>query len=227
MADKKSVLFIVTSHDQLGDSDKKTGYYLSEMAHPYYKLKDEYNIVVATPKGGVAPLDPGSVEGSPDDESQGFLKDAVAQELMNNTKTLDEVNAKDFVAVVYPGGFGPMYDLPDNERSLALCRDIYENGGVVGAVCHGPVAIANVKLSDGSYLVNGKVVTAFGKSETEVIQMQDIEPFSQIDLLEKNGAKIENGENWGDNVKVDGRVVTGQNPASAASMGEAVKKLLA
>jgi len=225
--DKKNVLFIVTSHNELGNTGKDTGYYLSEMAHPYYKLKDEYNITVATPKGGLAPVDSGSIEAGSDEESQAFLKDAVAQELMNNTKTLEEVDPKDYVALVYPGGFGPMYDLTENTRSHEICKEIYENGGVVGAVCHGPVALANVRLSDGSYLVNGKVITGFSDSETEAIQMSDVEPFSMCKLLETNGAKLENGANWSDNVKVDSRVVTGQNPMSAASMGAEVKKLLA
>jgi len=223
----KKILFVVTSHDQLGNTGKQTGWYLPEVAHPYHVLSKKYHIDFVSPKGGVSPLDEGSKAAfSGDEVCKEFLADSHAQQLVNNTKRIDEVDVDSYAAILFPGGHGPMFDLAENESIGKATARVYEKGGVVAAVCHGPVALVNVKLSDGSYLVNGKNVTSFTNAEEDAVQLSNAMPFPLESKLKERGAVFSNADNWQKHVVVDGRLVTGQNPASSTALGEEVAKLL-
>ncbi|KAJ3086664.1 hypothetical protein HK102_012746 [Quaeritorhiza haematococci] len=228
---KPKMLFIVSSHDELGKTQKKTGWYLPEVAHPWNILVQHYDITVASPKGGKAPMDPGSAEAFKNDaESQKFLADVHATKAMDHTRKLTELTDAEldqFVAVVVPGGHGPMFDLPDDEASKRIIAKVFEKGGVVGAVCHGPCALVNVKLSSGDYLIKGKKVTGFTNAEEDAVELSSHMPFMLEDKLQSNGGVFSKAEAmWGGHVVVDGRLVTGQNPASATGMAEEIHKLL-
>ncbi|KJX92145.1 hypothetical protein TI39_contig5907g00003 [Zymoseptoria brevis] len=225
------VLFVLSSHDQMGNTGKPTGWYLPEMAHPYYKLEGEADITVVSPAGGKAPLDPASVEMFKEDaEAQQFLKEKSA--LWENTEKLSDYigKASQFDAIFYVGGHGPMFDLATDEKSHQLIREFYEAGKVVSAVCHGPAAFAKVKLSDGSYLVNGAEVTGFSNTEEDQVQLSSVMPFMLEDELKKNGGKyVKADEPWGAKVVSsgkNGKLLTGQNPNSAGPIGEAILKAL-
>ncbi|KAI8912852.1 DJ-1/PfpI family protein [Gorgonomyces haynaldii] len=223
----KKILFIVTSHADLGATGHKTGYWLSELAHPYVELKNKgYDITLATPKGGEAPMDPGSKEQSKDDISLAFLADKDAQHKITNTVKLTEVNPNEYDAVVFPGGHGPMFDLATDQTSQDIVRTIWEQGKVVAGVCHGPAGIVNVKLSDGSYLIKGKHFTGFANTEEEQVKLTKVVPFLLEDQVKQNGGIYEKTADWGVKVVVDGKLVTGQNPASASAMAEQVHLLL-
>eukprot|EP01097_Dermamoeba_algensis_P001315 TRINITY_DN1502_c0_g1_i1.p1 TRINITY_DN1502_c0_g1~~TRINITY_DN1502_c0_g1_i1.p1 ORF type:complete len:184 (+),score=42.42 TRINITY_DN1502_c0_g1_i1:93-644(+) len=176
----KKILFIVTSHDQLGNTGKPTGYYLPELAHPFVELSKHYDLTIATPKGGKAPLDPSSKEAFQNDEvCKEFLSKPEFVQAAENTKTLSSVAplADTFAAVVFPGGHGPLWDLVDNSESHAIVRAVWEKGGVVAAVCHGPAALTEVKLSNGKLLVEGKNVTGFSEVEEDAVQLTQVVPF--------------------------------------------------
>ncbi|EGP83149.1 uncharacterized protein MYCGRDRAFT_77354 [Zymoseptoria tritici IPO323] len=232
------VLFVLSSHDQMGNTGKPTGWYLPEFAHPYYKLEGKADITIVSPAGGKAPLDPSSVEMFKEDaESQKFLKEKSA--LWENTEKLSDYigKASQFDAIFYVGGHGPMFDLATDEKSHQLIREFYEAGKVVSAVCHGPAALAKVKLSDGSYLVNGAEVTGFSNTEEDQVQLSSVMPFMLEDELKKNGGKyVKADEPWGAKVVSSGNhgklltgrgtILTGQNPNSAGPIGEAILKAL-
>lgn len=150
----------------------------------------------------------------------------MAQRAVNESIPLSAINPADYVAVVYPGGHGPVFDLATDTTSTAIARDVYEKGGVVAAVCHGPAALVNVKLSNGEYLISGKRVTGFSNTEEEAVQLTEVVPFLLEDVLKANGGIFEKAENWGAKVVIDGKLVTGQNPASASPLGDAVVQLL-
>jgi len=228
LATGKKILFVMTSNDKLGSSGKLTGNYLPEFAHPYNELtKEGYTIVFASPKGGKTPVDPDSYVYSKDDqESNDFLANKEAIAGIENTLKLDDVHAQDFAAIFYPGGNGPMFDLPENAKSQSLAREIYENGGVVSSVCHGTCGLVNVKLTSGEYLIKGKHVTGFSNSEEEIMQQVPHMPFLLETKIKENGGLYSQAENFASKVVVDGRIVTGQNPASSSEVGKSLHKVL-
>jgi len=221
----KKVLIILTSADKIPKANnKQTGWYLPELAHPYYVLqKAGYQMDVLSPKGGKAPMDEGSVAASKDDEvSKQFLADKTAQALVNNTKTPAQVKASDYSAVFFPGGHGPMFDLATDATTAKLAADVYDNGGVVAAVCHGPAGLVPVKLSNGDALVKGKTVTCFTNEEEDITTLTPAMPFSLEDQLKELGAKFTRAANWQECVAVDTRLITGQNPASSHKLAECI-----
>jgi putative intracellular protease/amidase len=222
------ILIVLTSHDQLGDTGKKTGFWLEEFAAPYYVLKDAgAAIAVASPKGGQPPLDPKSeVPEFQTELTERFRTDTAAQAELANTKKLADVSADDFDAVFYPGGHGPMWDMPDNATSIALIEAFVKSDKPVGAVCHAPVALVNVRGKDGEYLVKGKHVTGFTNSEEEAVGLTAIVPFLLEDRLKERGSIYSKTASWVPYVQVDGRLVTGQNPASSVPAAEELLKLL-
>jgi putative intracellular protease/amidase len=222
------ILIVLTSHDQLGDTGKKTGFWLEEFAAPYYVLKDAgAAITLASPKGGQPPLDPKSeVPEFQTELTERFRTDTAAQAELANTKKLADVSADDFDAVFYPGGHGPMWDMPDNATSIALIEAFVKADKPVGAVCHAPVALVNVRGKDGEYLVKGKRVTGFTNSEEEAVGLTAIVPFLLEDRLKERGSIYSKTASWVPYVQVDGRLVTGQNPASSELAPEELLKLL-
>lgn len=222
------ILIVLTSHDQLGNTGKKTGFWLEEFAAPYYVLKDAgAAITLASPKGGQPPLDPKS--DLPESQtllSKRFHTDAAVQAELASTKKLAVVSAEDFDAVFYPGGHGPMWDMPDNATSIALIEAFVAAGKPVAAVCHAPVAFINVRGKDGEYLVKGKRVTGFTNTEEEAVGSTTVVPFLLEDRLKERGGIFSRTANWAPYVQVDGKLVTGQNPASAGPGAEELLKLL-
>lgn len=221
------VLFVLTSHSKLGDTGKPTGWYLPEFAHPYEVLSEQVEIVVASPAGGEAPLDPSSVEASKEDsKSVKFLqtKDALWKKTNKLSSYLG--HAKDFEAIFFVGGHGPMFDLATDSTSHALINEFYAAGKIVSAVCHGPAALAKVKLPNGKYLVDGQAVTGFSNDEEDAVQLSPYMPFMLEDALnEASGGKyVKADAPWAEKVVVagDGRLITGQNPGSATGVGQAI-----
>ncbi|MGJ8733209.1 MAG: type 1 glutamine amidotransferase domain-containing protein [Cellulophaga sp.] len=214
---KMKVLFVLTSHDKLGETGKKTGFWVEEFANPYYTLLDKgAEITIATPKGGAAPIDPSS--DSPDaatEDTERFNKDAEAKDKIANTKVLAEMNADDFDAVFYPGGHGPLWDLANDEKSIALIEKFNEQKKPVAFVCHAPAALKGVKGTDGNPLVKGKKVTGFTNSEEEAVQLTNVVPFLVEDMLKENGGIYSKKEDWAAYAIQDGNLITGQNPASS------------
>ena len=223
------ILIVLTSHDQLGDTGKKTGFWLEEFAAPYYVLKDAgAEITLASPKGGQPPLDPTSdLPENLTEATKRFRADNAAQAELANTKRLASVSADDFDAVFYPGGHGPMWDLPDNATSIALIEAFVTTGKPVGAVCHAPAALVNVRGKNGEYLVKGKRVTGFSNAEESAVGLSAIVPFLLEDRLKERGGVYSKGADWAPHVEVDGNLVTGQNPASSGPAAEELLKLLA
>lgn len=222
------ILMVLTSHDQLGDTGKKTGFWLEEFAAPYYVLKDAgADITLASPKGGQPPLDPKSDE--PDAQTEAterFKADADAKAALAATHPLSEVKAEDYDAVFYPGGHGPMWDLAEDKASIALIEAFAKADKPVGAVCHAPAALRHVKGSDGEFLVKGRKVTGFSNTEEEGVGLTDVVPFLLEDVLKQNGGDYSKGADWGSYVLTDGKLVTGQNPASSEGAAEALLALL-
>ncbi|MGH8477658.1 MAG: type 1 glutamine amidotransferase domain-containing protein [Methylococcales bacterium] len=222
------ILIVLTSHDQLGDTGKKTGFWLEEFAAPYYVLKDAgATITLASPKGGQPPLDPISdLPENQTDLTKRFRTDTAAQVELADTKKLADVSADDFDAVFYPGGHGPMWDMPDNAVSIALIEAFVKADKPVGAVCHAPVTLVNVRGKDGEYLIKGKRVTGFTNAEEEAVGLTAVVPFLLEDRLKERGGIYSKAANWVPYVQVDGRLVTGQNPASSGPGAEELLKLL-
>ncbi len=222
----KKILIVVTSHDQLGTTGKKTGYYLPEVTHPFFKLTDAgFTIDFVSPKGGKAPMDEKSRDLN-DPENKKFLENPVYMNKIEHTFRPDEIDFQKYSAIVYAGGHGTMWDFPDNHDLAHLAAQIYEHGGVVAAVCHGPAALINIKLANGKYLIDGKKVSSFTNAEEKEVGLTEVVPFLLESKLVARGAKFQPAANWSNKVVVDERLVTGQNPQSAASLGEAVVKLL-
>lgn len=222
------ILMVLTSHDQLGDTGKKTGFWLEEFAAPYYALKDAgAEIVLASPKGGQPPLDPKSDE--PDAQTEAthrFKADEAAQKALASTVTLSSVKAEDFDAVFYPGGHGPLWDLAEDKASIGLIEAFAKADKPVGAVCHAPGVFRYVKAPDGDFLVKGRKVTGFTNSEEEAVGLTDVVPFLVEDMLQANGGHYSKGANWASHVVTDGKLVTGQNPGSSEAAAEALLALL-
>lgn len=220
------ILMVLTSHDQLGDTGKKTGFWLEEFAAPYYVFKDAgADITLASPKGGQPPLDPGSdTEDAQTEATERFKADADANSLLAETTVLSTIDAVGFDAIFYPGGHGPLWDLTEDCDSIRLIEEFSHSDRPVGAVCHAPAVFKRPKGADGSPLVSGKTVTGFTNSEEDGVGLTEVVPFLVEDMLKANGGKYEKGVDWGAFVVVDGKLVTGQNPASSE---EAARKLLA
>lgn len=219
------ILMVLTSHDKLGDTGKKTGFWLEEFAAPYYVLKDAgAEITLASPKGGQPPLDPSSdTEDAQTPATERFKADEAAQKTLSETLVLSTINETDYDAVFYPGGHGPLWDLAEDKHSIKLLEAFAQNDRPIGAVCHAPAIFKHPKGADGQPLVSGKSVTGFTNTEEEGVGLTDVVPFLVEDMLKANGGKYEKGEDWASFVLVDGKLVTGQNPASSK---EAAKKLL-
>ncbi len=222
------ILLVLTSHDQLGDTGKKTGFWLEELAAPYYALKDAgAEIVLASPKGGQPPLDPKSDD--PDaqtDDTRRFKADPEAQAALASTVVLSSVKAEDFDAVFYPGGHGPLWDLANDADSIALIEAFAKADKPTGFVCHAPGVLKSVKGPDGKPLVNGRKVTGFTNSEEEAVGLTDVVPFLVENVLTANGGDYSKGPDWSSYVLTDGKLVTGQNPGSSHAAAEALLKLL-
>lgn len=216
------ILIATTSHSRKGSTGQPTGAYLSEVAHPYDVFVAEgFSVDLASVRGGEIPLD--GVEDA-DAPSRAFLT-ARADEL-KHTIAAKQVDANRYDAIFFAGGHGAMWDLPDNADFARVARAIYERGGVVAAVCHGPAALVNIQLSDGSYLVTGKRVSAFTNEEEHQVKLASVVPFLLADKLTERGAHHEGVAPWQKHVVVSERLVTGQNPASSAGVAEAVVQLL-
>ena len=212
------VLIVLTSHDELGNTGRKTGFWLEELAAPYYEFKDAgAEIVLASPKGGQPPLDPKSNEpDSQTDDTRRFEADPVAQAQLAATVRLASVSQADFDTVFYPGGHGPLWDLAEDEDSIALIESFVEAGKPVALVCHAPGALRHVKTPAGEPLVAGKKVTGFSNSEEAAVGLTDIVPFLVEDELKAKGGIYSRTDDWGAHVVSDGLLITGQNPASSA-----------
>jgi len=218
------ILMVLTSHDQLGETGNKTGFWLEEFASPYYVFKDaNADITLASPDGGQPPLDPKSDE--PDfqtDATRRFKEDQDAQTALANTVKLTDVSAEDFDAVFYPGGHGPLWDLAEDRSSIALIESMYAAGKPVAAVCHAPAVFKHTKTSEGSPLVEGKSVTGFSNSEEDAVQLTEIVPFLVEDELKAKGGNYSKGDDWHPYALTDGNLITGQNPASSELAAVAV-----
>lgn len=219
------ILTVLTSHDQLGQTGRKTGFWLEELAAPYYVFKDAgAEVVLTSPKGGQPPLDPKSNE--PDfqtDATRRFEADTAANAALSNTVRLDTVNLSDFDAVFYPGGHGPLWDLAEDKNSINLISSTIAQGKPIALVCHAPGVLRHVKNSDGNPLVQGKKVTGFTNSEEAGVGLTEIVPFLVEDELIRHGAEYSKDGDWQSYVVQDGLLITGQNPASST---EAAKVLL-
>lgn len=219
---KMKILFVLTSHDQLGNTGEKTGFWIEEFATPYYFFTDKgIEVTIASPKGGQPPIDPKS--NLPDystPATKRFYADKAAQDKLSKTLALAEVNQKNYDAIFYPGGHGPMWDLAEDKKSAALIESFYNNNKPVALVCHGPAALKNVKDKSGAPLVKGKKVAAFTNTEEEAVQLTKVVPFSLEDMLKSNGAIYTRGNDWSSFAVVDGLLITGQNPASSELVAE-------
>jgi putative intracellular protease/amidase len=211
------ILIVLTSHDRLGDTGRKTGFWLEELAAPYYVFQDAgAEVVLASPTGGRPPLDPKSNE--PDfqtDLTRRFEADAAAEARLADTARLDSVRAADFDSVFYPGGHGPLWDLAEDAHSIALIRSFVAAGKPVALVCHAPGVLRHVVGADGEPLVAGKKVTGFANSEEEAVGLTNIVPFLVEDELRAKGGLFSKGPDWAPHVVQDGLLITGQNPASS------------
>lgn len=223
---KGRILFVLTSHDRLGDTGKSTGAFLSEVAHPYDVLtRAGYAVDFVSPRGGEVPFDPGSLQ-EPDDISRHFWEDEAIRARLRDTATPEVLAAEDYDGVFYAGGHGTMWDFPHSEALQRVTAAVYEAGGVVGAVCHGPAGLLNVNLSDGSALVAGREVSAFTTDEEKAVELDRVVPFLLDAALAERGARHTKAAPFQPHVVRDGRLVTGQNPPSAAGVGEAMRAVL-
>ncbi|MDA8522694.1 type 1 glutamine amidotransferase domain-containing protein [Acidovorax sp. NCPPB 4044] len=222
------ILLVLTSHDRLGDTGKKTGFWLEEFAAPYYVFKDAgAQLTLASPLGGQPPLDPKSDdEDAQTDATRRFKADADAQKALASTVRLDSVQAGDFDAVFYPGGHGPLWDLAEDAQSIALIEQTFAAGRPLALVCHAPGALRRTKAPGGEPLVSGRRVTGFTNSEEEGVQLTAVVPFLVEDVLKENGGHYERGADWAPHVVTDGTLVTGQNPASSEPAAKALLALL-
>lgn len=222
------ILLVVTSHDQLGDTGKKTGFWLEELAAPYYAFIDAgAELTLASPAGGQPPLDPAS--SAPDaqtDATKRFEADKEAMQVLANTHKLADINLADFDAVFYPGGHGPLWDLAEDPASIRLIEEAIAANKPVATVCHAPGVLRHVKDSDGKPLVAGRKVTGFSNSEEDAVGLTQVVPFLVEDMLKDHGGQYTKGDDWSSHVEVDGLLITGQNPGSSEATAQALLKLL-
>lgn len=224
----KNILFVLTSHDELGNTGEKTGFWIEEFAAPYYLLKDHgAQITIASPKGGQPPIDPKSE--LPDFQTPAtvrFNEDKATQDILSKTVKLETINQEDYDAIFYPGGHGPLWDLAEDKNSIALIEAFYNNNKPVSAVCHAPAVFKNTKNADGTPLVKGKKVTGFTNSEEDAVQLTNVVPFLVEDMLKANGGIYSKGADWAPYTIEDGLLITGQNPASSELVAELLWKRL-
>lgn len=224
----KKVLFVLTSHDELGNTGLKTGFWSEELAAPYYALSDKgIEITLASPKGGQPPIDPKSEDPTfKTDTTRRMDKDSVLLDKLKNTIKLEAVKMSDYDAVFYPGGHGPLWDLAESTTSQQLITEFYTANKPVAFVCHAPGVLKDVKVN-GEYLVKDKNVTGFTNTEEEAVQLTKVVPFLVEDMLVKNGGHYSKIADWNPYAVVDGLLITGQNPASSEKVAEELLKLLA
>ncbi|MEM7007736.1 MAG: type 1 glutamine amidotransferase domain-containing protein [Thermodesulfobacteriota bacterium] len=224
----KKVLFVLTSHDQLGDTGEKTGFWIEEFASPYYILRDNGIIVdLASPKGGQPPIDPKSF--SPEfmtPSTERFNKDTGTQDILSKTYKLEDVEEADYDAVFYPGGHGPLWDLAESKDSISLIETFYANNKPISAVCHAPAVFKHTKDQNGNSLVKGKKVTGFSNSEEDAVELTDVVPFLVEDMLISNEGIYSKGSDWAPYCVTDGLLITGQNPASSELVAEKLLKTI-
>ena len=222
------VLIVLTSHDQLGDTGAKTGFWLEELASPFYHLKAAgVSVTLASPLGGQPPLDPKSHE--PDfqtDNTRRFDSDSAAQDQLANTVELNTMKAEDFDAVFYPGGHGPLWDLHNDKDSIALIEAFISEGKPVATVCHAPAVLLQAKDQNGDPLVKGKKVTGFSNSEEAAVELTNVVPYLVEDQLVRLGGVYQKADDWNSLVIADGLIITGQNPASSSAVAEALLGML-
>jgi putative intracellular protease/amidase len=224
-----NILMVLTSHDKLGNTGEKTGFWLEEFAAPYYVFKDAgVTLTLASPLGGQPPLDPKSDDpGSQTAATLRFKEDAAAIAILASTKKLSDVVPSEFDAVFYPGGHGPLWDLAEDSTSIALIESMLKAGKPVAAVCHAPAVLRHPKLANGKSVVDGKRVTGFTNTEETAVGLTDVVPFLVEDMLVKNGGVYSKAADWQPYVITDGLLITGQNPASSEPAAHALMKLLA
>jgi putative intracellular protease/amidase len=218
----KHILMVLTSHDELGDTGKKTGFWIEEFAAPYYAFIDAgVAVTLATPKGGQAPIDPTStLEDFQTSATERYYADAESQSKIATTVKLSSLNESEFDAVFYPGGHGPLWDLTDNQDSITLIENFLKAGKAVATVCHASAALLNVKQASGEFAVKGKAVSGFTNGEEEAVQLTNVVPFLLEDELIKRGGEYQKAQDWHAFVVQDGLIITGQNPASSALVAE-------
>lgn len=223
-----NVLIILTSHDKLGDTGKQTGFWLEEFAAPYYVLLDAgADVTLASPAGGQPPLDPQSnVPEAQTEATERFKTDEAAQRALAETSKLAEIDSDEFDAVFFPGGHGPLWDLAENPDSQRIIETFIADNRPLAAVCHAPAIFKHTKAADGRSSVSGRRVTGFTNTEEEAVGLREIVPFLVEDMLKANGGLYENGPDWGSYVVVDGKLVTGQNPASSKAAAKELLKLI-
>jgi putative intracellular protease/amidase len=225
-AKKGRILYVVTSHDRLGDSGKKTGYFLSEVTHPYKVLVDAgYQVDFVSPLGGTPPVDPISYD-LKDPINKWFLSDSKYSEKLQHSMQPADVDYRKYQAIIYAGGHGGMWDFPKNKTISRVAAKIYENGGVVAAVCHGPSGLLNIKLSNGKYLISGKRIAGFSNEEEKKVKLSKTVPFLLESKLKERGGRYSKSKKFTEHVVVSGRLITGQNPESATKLGQEIVRVL-
>ena len=224
----KKVLVVLTSHDQLGDTGRKTGFWLEELAAPYYTFKDAgVELTLASPKGGQPPLDPKSDDpAAQTDATRRFKDDAFANEQLANTAKLSEVSAVDYDAIFYPGGHGPLWDLVSDQSSIGLIEDFWSAEKPVASVCHAPIVLVNARDSSGELIVKDREVTGFTNSEEDAVGLTEIVPMLVEDTMTRLGAKYSKAGDWEVYTRQDGNLITGQNPASSEQVAKLVLKTI-
>ncbi|MBB4249991.1 type 1 glutamine amidotransferase domain-containing protein [Rhizobium sp. BK008] len=211
------ILMVLTSHDQLGNTGRKTGFWLEELAAPYFVFRGAgADITLASPKGGQPPLDPKSNEPAfQTEDTRRFERDQAATAALANTLRLSDINQADYDSVFFPGGHGPLWDLTNDRNALSLIEDMLAAGKPVALVCHAPGILTNVKTPDGKPIAEGRTVTGFTDSEEEAMHLVEVVPYLLEDVLKEQGAKFSKTADWGVHVVQDGLLITGQNPASS------------
>lgn len=227
---QQRILFVLTGHDRLGHNDddavELTGFHLTEAAHPWDILTDAgISVDLATPNGGVAPIDPSSKD-LDDPRNRRFLEDGAVRHALTDSRALSEVDLSDYAGIYFPGGHGTMWDLPDHPTVIAAVRTVFESGRPVAAVCHGPAAFVNVRLSDGGWLVDGREISVFTDREEHATGKDTAMPFMLASALADRGATLRSAENFAACVAVDENLISGQNPASADGVAHAVLEQL-
>ncbi|GGW93195.1 type 1 glutamine amidotransferase domain-containing protein [Alteromonas halophila] len=212
-------LIVVTSHDKMGDTDERTGLWLSEMTHPYHELTNAgIDVELASIQGGAAPVDPRSL-GEDDQINKTFMANPATRSLLDNTKKLANVDPSRYQAIVFAGGHGTVWDFSESQAVNDIGYAIYEHGGIVAAVCHGPAALLNIRDTKGNLIIDGKQVAGFSNAEEQAVGLTDVVPYLLQDELEKSGAGYREGKMFKSFVVQDGRLITGQNPQSAMELG--------